>query len=67
MFVWLDLVYAFAGGAVVWLFKDTLVAWGKRIYAWWKGAEAYAVLLESKAKALQAKADAIRAAVATKK
>jgi hypothetical protein len=67
MFVWLDLVYAIAGGALVWGFKDKFVAWGRRVYAWWKGTEDYAVALENKAKALQAKAAAIKAAVAPKK
>lgn len=45
-----------AGGAIVWFFKDKLLAW-------YKGAEHFAQDLKAKAAALDAKAQAIKNAV----
>jgi hypothetical protein len=44
------------GGALVWHFKDRLIAW-------YHGGEAFALKLEAQAKALQNKANAVRAAI----
>jgi hypothetical protein len=44
------------GGALVWHFKDRLIAW-------YHGSEAFAKKLEAQAAALQAKANSVRAAL----
>lgn len=51
-----DIVVFIAGGALVWFFKDKLLAW-------YKGAEHFAQDLKAKATALEAKASAVKSVV----
>jgi len=51
-----DIAVFIAGGALVWFYKDKLLAW-------YKGAEHFAQDLKAKAAALEAKAAAVKSAV----
>lgn len=53
----------FVGGAIVWHFKDGLVAIGRKAVSWFKGAQYLIDKAKADAAALQAKLDAIKAAV----
>lgn len=52
----IDVAWFAAGGALVWFYKD-------RLLAWYKGAEHFAQDLKAKAAALEAKAQAVKDAV----
>lgn len=56
MFAMIDVMWFVAGGALVWFYKDKLLAW-------YKGAEHFAQDLKDKAAAIEAKAQAIKNAV----
>lgn len=51
-----DIAVFVAGGALVWFYKDKLLAW-------YKGAEHFAQDLKAKAAAIEAKAAAVKSAV----
>lgn len=56
LFAMIDVAWFAAGGALVWFYKD-------RLLAWYKGAEHFAQDLKAKAAALEAKAQAVKDAV----